>query len=412
MSITDINSTPSTYAPSLDLKNTPAIFRITAAKLSRLNKGQLTLTLPNGQTASFRGAQPGANADIHIKDWRALRRTLSSGDIGFADAYANDEVDTTDMTSVLLFFSQNFEAAGQLARGKAITRLANAFKHRFLNRNSKTGSKRNILAHYDLGNAFYEAWLDSTMTYSAAMFADEDEPLELAQKRKYRAIAEAARVSPQSRVLEIGCGWGGFAEIVAQDYGADIKAITISDAQHAYAERRLSKITSPSQANIVKTDYRDLEGQFDSIVSIEMFEAVGEEYWATYFNKIRDCLAPGGHAALQVITIDDDLFERYRNRADFIQHHIFPGGMLPSVSKLREQAARSGLRMTNQNLFGKDYARTLRIWDDNFVQAWPHIRSDEFDEQFYRLWRFYLAYCEAGFLSGRIDVGHFTFEHQ
>jgi cyclopropane-fatty-acyl-phospholipid synthase len=277
-----------------------------------------------------------------------------------------------------------------------------------LRANTKKGSRRNILAHYDLGNDFYARWLDPTMTYSSALYTSVDQNLENAQLAKYRSIARNLNLKPGDHVLEIGSGWGGFAEVAAKEYSARVTSITISDAQHAYATKRIADAGLSSQVEIVLRDYRDVRGQFDAVASIEMFEAVGEEYWPSYFGKIAEVLKPGGRAALQIITIDDDYFDLYRKRADFIQHYIFPGGMLPSERRLRQETAAVGLGFEVDAMFGKSYARTLGEWAKRFELAWDDIKGGKFNESFRRLWLYYLAYCEAGFRTGRIDVGQFV----
>jgi cyclopropane-fatty-acyl-phospholipid synthase len=273
-----------------------------------------------------------------------------------------------------------------------------------LNRNSRRGSKKNIHAHYDLGDAFYGRWLDEGMTYSAALYVEPQQSLERAQGEKYAALARSIGMDAAHQVLEIGCGWGGFAEFVGREVGASVQAITISQAQHDYAKRRIFEQGLAERVKIRLVDYRDVEGSFDRIASIEMFEAVGEAYWPTYFGKIADSLRPGGQAGLQIITIADHLFDGYRRRPDFIQRYIFPGGMLPSEKRLKLETDAAGLAWTGVRRFAGDYARTLRQWADGFDRRWGDIRTLGFDERFRRLWLYYLGYCEAGFRTGRTDV--------
>ena len=273
-----------------------------------------------------------------------------------------------------------------------------------LHRNSRAGSKRNILAHYDLGNAFYSRWLDPTMTYSSARFERPGQPLDEAQRNKYASLARQIDLGPENHVLEIGCGWGGFAEFAAREVGAKVTGITISPAQYDFARKRLFDQGLAERADIQLIDYRDIKGQFDRVASIEMFEAVGEEYWPTYFNKIHEVLSPGGRAGLQIITIRDELFLQYRKRADFIQKYVFPGGMLPSETRLKEETDRAGLEWRDIVHFGQNYADTLHEWARCFEAAWDEIKSLGFDERFRRLWRFYLGYCEAGFRTERTNV--------
>ena len=270
--------------------------------------------------------------------------------------------------------------------------------------NSRRGSRRNILAHYDLGNAFYQSWLDPSMTYSSARFDKPGTSLEAAQAAKYASLAEKLSLRPDHHVLEVGCGWGGFAEFAARDVGAKVTAITISDEQHAFAAERIQKAGLGEKVDIRLQDYRDVEGRFDRIASIEMFEAVGEPYWPVYFDKLAGMMQPGGVIGLQIITIADRYFEAYRRSADFIQRHIFPGGMLPSPSVLQRQIERAGLQKLTETTFGLDYARTLAAWNQRFQDAWPDLLQLGFDHRFKRLWHYYLAYCEAGFKAGWTDV--------
>jgi cyclopropane-fatty-acyl-phospholipid synthase len=279
----------------------------------------------------------------------------------------------------------------------------NKLYHLF-HRNDRQGSKKNIHAHYDLGNGFYSRWLDPSMTYSSALYETPSQPLDEAQRAKYAALARSIALKPGQHVLEIGCGWGGFAEFAAREVGATVTGVTISRAQHDFARKRLFDQGLAEKADIQLIDYRDVRGQFDSVASIEMFEAVGEEYWPTYFGKIREVLSPGGRAGLQIITIRDELFAKYRTHTDFIQRYVFPGGMLPSEARLRQETAAAGLAWTHVHRFGQNYADTLAEWAARFEAAWGDIKGQGFDERFRRLWRFYLSYCEAGFRTERTNV--------
>jgi cyclopropane-fatty-acyl-phospholipid synthase len=291
----------------------------------------------------------------------------------------------------------------RLVQGNPLVSIVNFIGH-LLNGNSKQGSQRNIHAHYDLGNAFYARWLDPSMTYSSARFETPGQSLSAAQHNKYASLARSIDLQSGQSVLEIGCGWGGFAEFAAKEVGARITGITISQAQHDFAKKRLFDAGLADKADIQLIDYRDVKGAFDKVASIEMFEAVGEKYWPTYFNKIHDILAPGGQAGLQIITIKDELFADYRSRADFIQKYIFPGGMLPSEKRLRQETDKAGLEWRNISRFGQDYADTLVQWGERFQAAWDEIKPLGFDERFRRLWQFYLSYCEAGFRTERTNV--------
>lgn len=389
------------------LDRMPASLRIAALLISRLKKGRLDITLPDGRTLRFQGTEPGPHGEIIVHDLKFAAPVLAKGDIGFAESYMDQKFDTPDLAAVLQYFNDNWEDAGQLALGGFIARFLTKLGH-MMRANTKKGSKRNILAHYDLGNDFYAKWLDPTMTYSSAIFSSKGQSLQDAQLAKYRSIARNLKLKPGDTVLEIGSGWGGFAEVAAKEYGAKVTSITISDAQYAWATKRIADAGLSDQVEIVMRDYRDVQGKFDAVASIEMFEAVGETYWPSYFSKIAEVLKPGGRAALQIITIQDEYFEGYRERADFIQHYIFPGGMLPSERRLREETAAAGLGFEVDAMFGLSYARTLAEWAKRFDLSWDQIKGGKFDESFRRLWLYYLAYCEAGFSNRRIDVGQFV----
>jgi cyclopropane-fatty-acyl-phospholipid synthase len=304
---------------------------------------------------------------------------------------------------LLQVLASNFGRFERVAFGNPCMALVNLIQHA-LRTNSRLGSKKNIHAHYDLGNAFYSRWLDPTMTYSAAIYEKPGELLAEAQNRKYQALCAGMALHPDHHVLEIGCGWGGFAEFAAKEVGAKVTAITISEEQFRFAKERMFKEGLNERADIRLIDYRDVDGQFDRVASIEMFEAVGEKYWPTYFDKIRESLPAGGIAGLQIITIKDELFDHYRRTPDFIQKYIFPGGMLPSEERLKAETDRAGLSWAGINRFGQNYADTLAEWGDRFEAAWDEIKHLGFDERFRKLWKFYLSYCEAGFRTERTDV--------
>lgn len=382
----------------------PAAFKALALGALNIREGVLVMTLPDGRTFAFgEPTGPGPRAAIHVKDYGFARRVLESGDIGFAEGYMAGEWDTPDLSATLMLCSQNLDRIFKLLRGGPIARVAHFLAH-LSRENSRSQARKNILAHYDLGNSFYALWLDPSMTYSSALFDGRDQSLEAGQLAKYRAIARAMELKPGERVLEIGCGWGGFAEVAAKEFGAHVVGLTLSDEQHAFASARMQRQGLSQQVEIRLQDYRDVTGQFDRVASIEMFEAVGERYWPAYFSKINEALKPGGRAALQIITIRDDLFESYRTRVDFIQKHVFPGGMLPSMERLREETSRAGLIVGDVRAFGLSYAETLAEWGRRFRANWGDIRALGFDERFKRLWQFYLSYCEAGFRTGRTDV--------
>ncbi|MDP1631598.1 MAG: cyclopropane-fatty-acyl-phospholipid synthase family protein [Caulobacter sp.] len=395
------NRTPPT-APGLRLA--PAVFR-TAVRICADNwrQGSLTWVLPDGSEILCRGSETGPDARLVVRDYNFIRRCLTSGSIGFAEGFMAEEWDTPDLSVLLTGFATNFDRLQDLVRGNPIVRAINFVSH-LMHRNSREGSRRNIHAHYDLGNHFYARWLDPSMTYSSAVFEKPGETLDDAQHHKYAALARSMGLETGQSVLEIGCGWGGFAEFAAREVGAKVTGITISQEQYDFARKRLFDQGLAERADIQLIDYRDVDGQFDRVASIEMFEAVGEEYWPAYFNKVREVLSPGGRAGLQIITIKDELFGAYRKQADFIQKYIFPGGMLPSEPALRRQTDQAGLEWTEVARYGQDYADTLAEWRRRFEAGWGDIRKQGFDERFRRMWSYYLSYCEAGFRTGRTDV--------
>jgi cyclopropane-fatty-acyl-phospholipid synthase len=386
-----------------EIRRAPHAFR-TVARLAAQNWrfGALTFVLPSGREITIGGGEPGPHARLIVHDFRFVRRVLTAGDIGFAEGFVAREWDTPDLAKLLKAFTLNLDRLSRLLTGNPAMVAANAVGH-FLRGNSRRGSRRNIHAHYDLGNRFYEAWLDPGMTYSSARFAGAGD-LETAQKEKYAALARTMHLQAGHSVLEIGCGWGGFAEFAAQRVGAKVTAITISREQFAFARERMAKAGLNERVDVQLIDYRDVTGEFDRVASIEMFEAVGERYWPTYFDQVRERLKPGGQAGLQIITIRDDLFADYRRRPDFIQKYIFPGGMLPSEERLKHVVESARLGWARVERFGQDYAHTLHLWAERFMARWGQIHRLGFDERFRRLWLFYLGYCEAGFATGRTDV--------
>lgn len=382
--------------------NAPASAKAVLLALLQLKGGAALITLPDGRVLAFGDGQ-GPTVDFRIKHYRFARRVLTSGDIGFAEGLMAGDWESSDLSALLTLLAANVERFTRLLEGGPIGKAVHWIRH-LSNANTKTGSRRNILAHYDLGNKFYEAWLDASMTYSSARFDAKVRDLESAQREKYRALAEHLELRAGEHLLEIGCGWGGFAEFAAREYGVRVTGITISDEQLAYARARMEKAGLSDRVEIRRQDYRDVQGQFDKVASIEMFEAVGEEYWPAYFSKIAAVLKPGGKAGLQIITIKDDLFEGYRRRADFIQRYVFPGGMLASIDRLKEETAKVGLVWRQAEAFGQSYAETLAEWARRFKAKWSDIRAMGFDERFKQLWLFYLSYCEAGFRTGRTNV--------
>ncbi|MFO1073741.1 MAG: cyclopropane-fatty-acyl-phospholipid synthase family protein [Geminicoccaceae bacterium] len=369
----------------------------------RLSCGSLDLVLPDGTTRRLTGAAPGPHAVLVVHRGRVAHRYLRGGRLGFAEAYVAGDWDTPDLATLLALLSLNVEAWGNEQPSTPLRRWQRRLNH-VLRPNSRTGSRRNIHAHYDLGNEFFAAWLDPSMTYSAALFGPEVRDLEQAQHAKNQALAERIGLTPGHRLLEIGCGWGGFALTAAKEFGARVTAITVSRAQAEYARARVFREGLAEQVEILLEDYRDVRGRFDRIASIEMFEAVGERFWPVFFTQLRERLAPDGRAGLQVITIADRYFEAYRRDADFIQAYIFPGGMLPASGELARQVKAAGLTVLGELRFGGSYADTLRLWNERFQAAWPSVRELGFDERFRRIWTYYLAYCEAGFRTQATDV--------
>jgi len=380
----------------------PLSARVVLTGLAEIRGGCVEVSLPSGQTLRL-GDGAGPSLSMKINDYRFARRVVFNGDIGFAEGLMAGEWESEELPALLTLLADNAERFMRLLVGGWLGQALNWLRHRH-RENTPTGAKRNILAHYDLGNSFYEAWLDRSMTYSSAKFDAHVTDLEDAQRAKYAALAAHLELKPGEHVLEIGCGWGGFAEFAAREYGVRVTGITISDEQLRYARERMKRAGLEDRVDIRSQDYRQVEGQFDKIASIEMFEAVGEKYWPAYFGKIADVLRPGGRAALQIITIRDELFQHYRSRADFIQRYVFPGGMLASQDRLKEETAKAGLLWKRADAFGQSYAETLAEWARRFRSRWDDIRAMGFDERFKRLWLFYLGYCEAGFRTGRTDV--------
>jgi cyclopropane-fatty-acyl-phospholipid synthase len=374
-------------------------------KFRDIQFGQIDLHLPNGKKETFVGKSDGTRTAIKLRDWRVIRNLALNGDIGFAEDYREGLWETDDLPGLLSFAMENETSVDALIFGSLPARWIERFANVF-SRNTRGGSRRNIRAHYDLGNDFYALWLDKTMTYSSALFNAQHHSLEDAQHAKYdRILTQTGKTG--GSVLEIGCGWGGLAERALEKGDYHIKGITLSERQKSFADSRLS-----GRAEIALEDYRDQSGTYDSIVSIEMFEAVGEEYWPAYFNKIKNLLHRDGHAVIQTITISDSRFPKYRNSSDFIRKHIFPGGMLPSPSLFVRHAEKAGLGCADQFGFGKDYALTLETWLRNFDSCRAEINALGYNDAFTRMWRFYLAACIASFRTQRTDVIQFTLRHE
>lgn len=384
--------------------NLPFFFRQVCNYASNIRFGVLTFVLPDGRTIKFQGEEERqSQATIIIKDFAFARRSVFGGDIGFYESYADGQWDTPDLADCLYIFARNADHMQEVFVASPLLDMLNNIRHAF-NANTKSGSRRNIMAHYDLGNSFYEKWLDRSMTYSSARYPSANDDLEDAQLNKYRSLAEAIDLRPGETVLEIGSGWGGFAEFAAKSVGAKVTGLTLSPSQCDYARKRIFEQGLSEKVEFRLQDYRDVNETFDKIASIEMFEAVGKQYWQTYFDKVQSALNPGGIAGLQIITIADRMFDHYLKSTDFIQRYIFPGGVLPSPSALKGNIEKAGLQFRGAIDFGEDYARTLNEWHQRFLAAWNDIKELGFDDRFKSLWRFYLAYCEAGFRAGTTNV--------
>jgi len=383
--------------------------------LSQLSSGHLKMTLPDGNIREFGNKADKLHAEIEILDWSVFKQVLSHGDIGFAESYIRGEWNTPDLKAILELAIRNRTILEKVIYGSWYGSILYRIRH-WLRDNSKNGSRKNIHAHYDLGNAFYTLWLDPTMSYSSAWFAEgEKQSLADAQRAKIKRILQSLDTKPGDHVLEIGCGWGGVMEEALRSNIA-ITGLTLSTEQKVFAEDRLQKIQSHIEQakpfEVRLQDYRDCKEQFEGIASVEMFEAVGEKHWPEYFQTIAKCLKAGGKACIQTIVIAEELFERYRHNTDFIQQYVFPGGMLPSRTSFKESAAKAGLQIEGEFAFGADYAKTLCLWRDNFNQKLHEVHSLGFDEAFIRLWNFYLMYCAAGFAERNIDVVQFTLSHK
>ena len=391
------------------LRQLPFVLRQLCRIVSRFSVGTLDVVTPDGRRLRFQGESATPHAEMIIRDATFVRRLIIGGDLGFAEGYMRNEWDTPDLSKLMLILAANHRSGKKLVPGKPFLRIWQRIRH-YLNRNTPSGSRRNIHAHYDLGNAFYETWLDRSMTYSAAVFEPGDNDLESAQRRKYQRLAEDTDIRSSHHVLEIGCGWGGFAEYAAAEIGCRVTGLTISQEQYDYACRRIQDAGLSDRVSIELRDYRAETGIYDRIVSIEMFEAVGEAYWQIFFRQMRDRLVAGGRAGLQLITIRDEAFEGYKREIDFIRRYVFPGGMLPSNGILVNLSEKFQLPILSDKGYAADYAQTLVLWRDRFIEAWPQIAPLGFDERFRRLWQYYLTYCEVGFETRNIDVRQMVFE--
>jgi cyclopropane-fatty-acyl-phospholipid synthase len=389
--------------PQLSLNSSSVAEWFLRRMVGELECGELVIETPAGDRLVFSGRRSGPQAKVTIQSWRCLWRLASSWDIGFAEAYSYGEWSSSNLVALLKLASHN-SAFSEPLKFLRTPRFWLRLRHA-MNRNTRRGSRRNIAAHYDLGNEFYQQWLDPGMTYSAGLFSSVDQTLEQAQDAKLNRVLSLLDLAGGEKVLEIGCGWGSLAERMMERHDCSVTGVTLSREQLAFTESRLRGRALDGRSDIRLQDYRDLRGTFDRIVSIEMLEAVGEAYWPTYFQNLQDRLRPGGVGVLQVITIAEDRFEDYRGRLDFIQKYIFPGGMLPTTEIIERETAKSGLKLVAKDFFGDGYARTLEEWRRRFLESWPAIEALGFDERFKRTWEYYLAYCQAGFETGAINVG-------
>lgn len=390
-------------------KNLPRYFGPAFRNLKGIRAGAMEVSLPDGRVFTAQGAEPGHVARIDVANVDLFARVVREGTNGFSDAYLEGWWSTPDLQTLMDVIHDNHKEISQAYSGGAVIKWYEMFRH-WMNSNSKRQARKNISYHYDLGNDFYQEWLDSTMTYSSALFKSGQEDLERAQTQKYAAICDTIGVQEGDHLLEIGCGWGGFAEYAAAERGANLTCLTISQQQHDFAVDRMKRKGLSNQVEIVMRDYRDDRGQYDGIASIEMFEAVGEKYWPVYFSTVRDRLRPGAKATLQVITVSDEFFPKYRKSVDFIQKHIFPGGMLPSPSVLKDHIQKAGLEFHSSIEFGQSYSVTLRSWFEMFNEKWSKIEPMGFDDRFKRMWDYYLTSCAAGFEFGSTDVTQVTLQ--
>jgi cyclopropane-fatty-acyl-phospholipid synthase len=384
-----------------------AVLRVCARLIAPTATGRLSLTLPSGANTVIDGAKPGTDAHLVLHNYGVFWRSIRRGSIGFAESMIEGETDSTNLVALFGYFIENKETLRQAGRGKFRVRREDRVYHRSRS-NTRDGSRANIAAHYDLGNAFYRLWLDASMTYSSALYPQPTLSLELAQQAKCDRILDALELTPGQRLLEIGCGWGHFAMSAARR-GVQVTGLTLSREQLAEAEALSARSGLAAATGFRLEDYRDTTGSYDRIASIEMIEAVGEENWPQYFATLHDRLTPGGVAVLQAITIDDAIYDTYRAKADFIQRYIFPGGALPTHALIEQHAHAAGLTFETVQLFGQSYALTLAEWRRSFHTAWPEIARLGFDERFRRMWDYYLAYCQAGFERGTCDVGIYRF---
>jgi len=395
------------YTSVTGQKNLPRYFHPVFNLCSKLNTGRLDFELPDGRVFRVEGSKSGPVAYVKINDNDIFARLIRDGDLGFSEAYMDGAWDSPDLQAFMDFVHADNGDLYDGFPGMGLVRKWEQFRF-WLQSNSKKQARKNISHHYDLGNDFYGLWLDDTMTYSSAIFEQGDNSLEMAQRAKYASMVDQMGAQPGDHILEIGCGWGGFAEYAAKERGPKVTGLTISQEQLKYAQKRMEKNGLQDLVELKLQDYRDETGTYDGIASIEMFEAVGQKYWPIYFDKVKECLKPGKNATLQIITIQDARWDVYRNTVDFIQKYIFPGGMLPSPTVLRQEVVKAGLEVEKSIEFGKSYAQTLRMWHDTFNDRWDQIEKMGFDDRFRRMWNFYLTSCASTFEYGNCDVTQIT----
>jgi cyclopropane-fatty-acyl-phospholipid synthase len=386
--------------------NTQSKLNLFLNVLAQSRFGSISVYKDNKLIFCFKGELPGPDAEIKILKEKCISDFFLRGDLGWAESYVDGNWETSNLTDFLEWGARNFYEFSKYVRGKWFSILYLRLKHH-LKKNSQSGSKKNISFHYDLGNSFYEKWLDESMTYSSAIFKDPKDNLYKGQINKYENLADITGVKENDKILEIGCGWGGFSSFLAKKYSANVTAITISKKQYDKAKQKIFEDKLTNKVDVKLLDYRNIRGKYDKIVSIEMFEAVGEKYWSKYFDVLKKNLKTDGSIGLQTITIEDKFFQKYKKFPDFIQTYIFPGGMLPSVEEMNKVITSRGLHIKEKKMFGNDYAKTIRIWSESFENSWDCIKNLGFSESFKRLWNYYLGYCEGGFKSGNINVGQF-----
>ncbi len=381
--------------------------KIVFNSLKFIKYGNLKITNHDGKEYTFGNSNEILNADLKINKPGLTFKIIKNGSVGLAEAYMDNYFETNNLTNLIELAAKNIKIVHKFS-GSFDLPIFNKIKGLFI-KNNKSRSKENIRKHYDLGNEFFSLWLDKTLTYSSAIFDDSND-LEKAQINKYKKLSNLVKPKSGDKMLEIGCGWGGFAEYIGKNYDVKLDCITISKKQYEYSKERIHKEGLNEKINIQMLDFRDVKNNYNSIASIEMIEAVGQSYLKNYFNTIKENLVEGGTAAIQSITIDDSIYDRYKSKTDFIQKYIFPGGFLPSKNELVNLANQSGLKFENCNSYGDHYSNTLNIWREEFLEKWEQISSQGFDNTFKRMWNFYLSYCEAGFKSKNIDLIQFALQ--